>query len=490
MNTLLNSLIPTSAGGLFLAFLASVIVLYLSRKAAHNAINSLFGSLYSGFRLLSTATALSRKRLNERNREVLLNLGREHTERDIEKAFFEISKFVQKDLGGYPQLQRQMGEHITQIQDDYELSKEVPTTAPDWVDAVDAVTKIKNTENNPSLNSKILQQIHQSVEQQCKENLELYREERTQRYKLLKAMTPYWRKLAGSIDEVGARLQEIITRSQNIDMHMARYDEIITGTDKAERTLKASAITQFLIAFIVIAIAVGGAFFNFHLIALPMSEMVGSIQRIGGVKVADLAALVIICLEVTAGIFLLESLRITKLFPLIGSMDDKIRRVILIASALVLVTLAGTESALAFMRDQIASDLAALRTSLSGSEASHASASTGGISEWIPLVANMILGFVLPLALTMVAIPLEYLLQTGRTVFGSMFEIFLNTLTVIFRVLAIVFRQIGKLTVSLYDIFIAAPLWIETIVSNQLNKQREFEPENQNFLPAHEETRN
>lgn len=488
MNTLLDNLIPTSAGGLFLSFLGIVVVLYLSRSAAHNAIRSLFGSLYSGFRLLSYATLRSQKRLNERNREVLLNLGREHTERDIDKEFFEISKFVQKDLGGYPQLQRQMSEQITQIQDDYELSKEVPTAAPDWVDAVEAVSKIKSTENNPSLNSKILQQIHQSVEQQYKENLDSYREDRTERHKILKNMTPYWRKLAGSISDVGTRLEEITTRSQKIDAHMARYEDIVSGTDNAERTLKASSITQFLIAFIVITIAVGGAFFNFHLIALPMSEMVGSIQRVGGVKVADLAALVIICLEVTAGIFLLESLRITKLFPLIGSMDDKVRRFILIASASVLIILAGTESALAFMRDQIAGDLAALRASLSGGDVSGVEA--GGINEWIPLLANMILGFVLPLALTMVAIPLEYMLQTGRTVFGSFIELFLNMLTVIFRVLALACRYAGKLTTNLYDILIAAPLWVEAVVLNQWKKKEISEPEDPDFLTVQNDYKN
>ncbi|WNO10323.1 hypothetical protein [Teredinibacter sp. KSP-S5-2] len=470
MAQILNQLLPSTTGGFILWFLTAVVVLYFSRSAAHQAIRALFGSLYSGLRLGSVALVHARKQLRERNRDVLLNLGREHTERDLEKEFFEISKFVQKDLGGYPQLQRQISEQISQIQDDYEQSKEVPMAAPDWVDAVEAVSKIKNTDNNPSLNSKILEQIHQSVQQQYKENLEAYREEKSARNKSLKTMTPYWRKLAYSVDEVGVRLKEIVTRSQNIDMHMEKFDEIVHGTDKAEQSLKASAITQFLIASIVIAIAAGGAFFNFHLIALPMSEMVGSLQRIGGVKVADLAALVIICLEVTAGIFLLESLRITKLFPLIGSMDDKVRRFILYAAASVLLILAGTEAALAFMRDQIAGDLAALRASLSGSEATQVH--SGGINEWIPLTANMILGFVLPLALTMVAIPLEYMLQTGRTVIGGLLEWVLNSIAVVLRVVATTVRYTGKVVIHAYDILIAAPLWIESMVLKRTQQTR------------------
>ncbi len=461
MNTLLGSL---SLGTILVIVLGSVVVLYLARNSAHQAISSLFRMLYTGLRFGAVTTRRTSERLHARNREVLLNLGREQTERDLEKEFFEISKFVQRDLGGYPQLQKQIQQHITQIQDDYAKSGDVPQASPDWVEAIEAVAHLKANEKTPAINVKILEQIHKSAEQQHAENLKTYRQETSNRHRILKAMTPYWRKLAYSVDEVGGRLKEIVTRSKNIDAHMARYDAIVAGTDSAERSLKASAITQFLIALIVIVIAVGGAFFNFHLIALPMSEMVGSVQRIAGVKVADLAALVIICLEMTAGIFLLESLRITKLFPLIGAMDDRIRRIILISAATVLIVLACTESALAFMRDQIAADLAALRASLAGTpgESSH----VGGVNQWIPLAANMTLGFILPLALTMVAVPLEYLLQTGRTVFGGLLEILLNAFAMLLRILANVAKQTGKIIISLYDLFIAGPLWIESVIQN------------------------
>ena len=466
MTTFIQSLSP---GAVITILLGSVIALYLARKAAHQAINSLFRLVSSGFRLGATATRKSAQRLHQRNREVLLSLGREQTERDLEKEFFEINKFVRKDLGGYPQVQKQIQEHITKIQDDYARTGEVPQESPDWIEAVDAVSKLKTSEKTPAINVKVLEQIHSSAQQQHNENLQSYRQETSRRHSILKSMTPHWRKLAYSVDEVGVKLKEIVTRSQNIDNHMSKYKEIIASTDSAERALKASAITQFLIASIVILVAIGGAFFNFHLIALPMSEMVGSVHRVGGVKVADLAALVIICLEVTAGIFLLESLRITKLFPLISSMDDRVRRTIMVSAATVLLVLACTESALAFMRDQIAADLAALRSSLAGTESS--SHEGAAINQWIPMAANMILGFILPLALTMVAIPLEYLLQTGRTVFGSLAEIILNTIAVILRIIGNATKHLGKIVISLYDLFIALPLWVEAIWSKRSREE-------------------
>jgi len=462
----IHSLFALDSWGTFLVLLiGGTLILYLAREPAHRALNALFGGLTAGLKLASKALQRSRILLAKRNRDVLLAQGREQAERDLEKEFFEINKFVQRDLGGYPQLQRQMQEQVTQIQDDYEQSREIPLAQPDWLEAVESIAKLKGGDKSAGASVKILEQIHQSAEQQHKQTLVTYRKASAARHNILKSMTPYWRKLAYSVDEVGERLKEIVTRSQNIDNQMLRFNDIVAGTDKAERALKASAITQFLIASLVIAVAAGGAFFNFHLIALPMSEMVGSVQRIGGVKVADLAALVIICLEVTAGIFLLESLRITKLFPLIGSMDDRIRRTIMISAAVVLLVLASTEAALAFMRDQIAGDLANLRASLAGLEGETAVPSS--INEWIPLAANMVLGFILPLALTMVAIPLEYLLQTGRSVFGSALEIVLGSVATLLRILSAVMRRVGTIMVSFYDLLIAAPLWVESLINNR-----------------------
>ena len=48
-----------------------------------------------------------------------------------------------------------------------------------------------------------------------------------------------------------------------------------------------------------------------------MSEMFGGADYIGPYKTSDVAGLVIILIELTMGLFLLESLRITRLFSAI-----------------------------------------------------------------------------------------------------------------------------------------------------------------------------
>ena len=76
---------------------------------------------------------------------------------------------------------------------------------------------------------------------------------------------------------------------------------------------------------LVLLVAIGGATINFSLIARPMAEMVGGTSLIGGFRTAHIAALVIIMVEISMGLFLMESLRITRLFLVIGALPDKMR---------------------------------------------------------------------------------------------------------------------------------------------------------------------
>src|SRR5690625_6517618 len=85
-----------------------------------------------------------------------------------------------------------------------------------------------------------------------------------------------------------------------------------------------------------------------------MSEMVGGASYIGSVRTSDVAALVIIMVEITMGLFLLEALQITRLFPVIGSLDDTMRKRMAIAAFTILVIFASIEASLAYMRDLLA----------------------------------------------------------------------------------------------------------------------------------------
>ena len=230
--------------------------------------------------------------------------------------------------------------------------------------------------------------------------------------------------------------------------------------------LASSAMTQFIISGFALLIAFGGVTINFNLIALPMSEMVGGGSYIGPFKTADVAALVIILVEVAMGLYLMESLRITKLFPVIGSMDDRMRTKMIWVTFGILLILACVESALAFMRDQIAADMQALRQSLVAAQIS------GPVGSWIPTAGQMVLGFILPFALTFVGIPLESFVQSSRTVMGSIVAGLLRGLAFLLRLIGSIAYHLGQVLVNLYDLLVFPPLWIEGLFHDKAHQTK------------------
>jgi len=76
----------------------------------------------------------------------------------------------------------------------------------------------------------------------------------------------------------------------------------------------------------------------------------------------------------------------------------------------------------------------------------------------------MILGFTLPFALAFVAIPLEYFVQSARTVFGAGLVLAIRALALVLRAIGSTVKQLGNAVCLLYDAAIFAPLLIERAV--------------------------
>jgi hypothetical protein len=186
-----------------------------------------------------------------------------------------------------------------------------------------------------------------------------------------------------------------------------------------------------------------------------MSEMVGGGSYIGSWKTSDVAALVIILVEVAMGLYLMESLRITRLFPVIGQMDDRTRVRMAWVTFSILLVLAGIESSLALMRDRIAADMMALRQSLAAVEPVETPTSM------IPTVGQMVMGFILPFALMFVGIPLETFVNSSRNVLGAGLALLLRATAFCLRLLGNAAAAVAELMVHLYDVVIFLPLWLD-----------------------------
>ncbi len=452
----------------FLSMLIWIVLLlaalYFARKPFHRAMGSLSRIIYNAMRLTAASVTSAEKRLVQRNREVLMSAGLESAERLVEREFDRINAAVVRDLEGYPNLQRQLSEMTSRLDEDYSQSSDVPPELPNWIPIIESIASIKHS--GDSMVANMLGEINRTLTEQHKASIENHRNASAARHAILNKMLPAWRKVQKTLNDVGKSIGNLNQRAKSIDRYMDEYEQIRLQTDKAARMLSSSSLTQFFISGLVLMIAFGGALINFNLIALPMSEMVGGASYIGPYKTSDVAGLVIILIELTMGLFLMESLRITRLFPIIGSMDDKMRLRMIWITFTLLAILAGVESALAFMRDRIAQDMEALRQTLAGVEQATAATSM------IPTVGQMIMGFILPFALAFVAIPLESFVSSSRTVLGIVAAGALRMLAFFLRLIGNLGYYTGRLIINLYDLIIFPSIWLEGVLTGSKGKRR------------------
>jgi ribosomal protein L20 len=437
--------------------------LYLARSTAHNTILAAARGLHHGFRVASKAVTRSEKNLETRNRDVLLAAGREAKERIIEREFDRINETVRKDLANYSSLHRGLSEAIDRIEKDHQEAVDVPPDPPGWVKAVEAVAEMDARDGRAHIGD-ILSDIHKSLVKAHKEAMKAYHGASAKRHNLLRRMRPDWRRIQQNIAAVGKNVDSLLARSVTIDRHMEEYEDMVRGHDRAVSVLSSSSLVNFFVSAFVLAVAIGGATINFSLIARPMAEMVGGTNLIGGFRTADIAALVIIMVEISMGLFLMESLRITRLFPVIGALPDKTRVRMVWITFTILFLLASVEAGLAYMREVLLQDELATSSLLRGD-----AITASGEFMWITTAAQMGMGFILPFALVFVAIPLETFVHSLRTVAGLVAISALRALSLLLRLAGNLSLHVGALLRHLYDIPLFVPLWLEERLSRGEN---------------------
>ena len=151
----------------------------------------------------------------------------------------------------------------------------------------------------------------------------------------------------------------------------------------------------------------------------------------------------------------MESLRITRLFPVIGALPDKTRVRMIWITFSILFLLASVEAGLAYMREVLLHDELATSALLRG----EISATATSQYMWITTAAQMGMGFILPFALTFVAIPLETFVHSLRTVVGLVAIGFLRLVALLLRMLAGACRQVAVVVTQFYDLPLFIPLW-------------------------------
>jgi hypothetical protein len=445
---------------------ALVIAMYGARVAAHRVIQSIAKALTQACKLTADAIRGVQNRLTDRTRDILLSEGLQEAERQIEQEFSRIASSVERDLGAYPALHRILADQVQRIDEDYRKATDAPPALEGWKQTIQAAGELTKTVGSPTAAGKAVDALRETVEKVHDEALDVYRASSRKRHRLLAKMVPAWRSMDTTLTRVETAVTGILERSRHLDDLMRGYRDIASKSDAAERALATSSLTQFATSALVLAIALLGGFINFHLIALPMSEMVGATSRIGSMPTSDVAAVVIILIGITMGLFLMESLRITRLFPVVGRLERRSRARMAWATFAILFVLAGIEASLAYMRDMLAADSIALTQTVAG-----------GVVQrpefmWIPSIGQMVMGFTLPFALTFVAIPLESFVHAGRIVLAQVIAGILRFLA--FAVLLVGFsaEHVGKALKDIYDMIVFLPLKVEELVVDARSRAR------------------
>jgi len=451
---------PESRGlSLLVLWVLSVLFLWAAREPMLQMLKGLGRGLESGFTSVSQWCAAAAERQEKRCREALLAAGELELHGRMERELHRIDASFTDKLGHYATLHRRLDDLLLRLDGDYQNCGEAPPAAPGWTAAVEAVSAIPAA-SDPNV-QKVLAGIHDSLDESAKRALALHRDETAKRHRLLGRMRPDWKQVRGLL----ARMQEIVARSLQVTARVDRcvdeFQALVGARESSAQALGFSPVKPFLVSLLVLGVALGGAFINFQLIALPMSELVPAGARIGGIPVATVSALVIVLMETALGIFVMDMLEITDLFPKLASLPIGRRRLILGIGLAGLFFLAGVESSLAVLREQIVEADAALKLSLAGATEAVVSAP---VRSAIPVVGQAVLGFVLPWILAMVAIPLESLLDSSRLMAARLGVVALHGLGHLAGAFAHGARTLTVAGPSLYDVYVSIPLRVERML--------------------------
>jgi hypothetical protein len=235
---------------------------------------------------------------------------------------------------------------------------------------------------------------------------------------------------------------------------MTQYLSLRADPEAGVRRLTSSSTVQFVGSGFLMLIALGGVVINFNLIALPLSEITGKASHIGPFPTANVAALVIVLTECSLGLLFMEALRITRLFPQVASLDDRLRGYLLWSSLVLLCGFAGIGAGIAYLQD-------ALAAAGGGLDAGGVETAARSGRDLVASISHMALAFILPFTLSFAAIPLVVFVRSSRTVLGFVSAWLLQVVVFALRLLGHLVYYSGRFLEAVYDLVIAPFLWVE-----------------------------
>lgn len=456
-------LLPEMPGvSIAVLIVASMIFLFFAREPVHKMIQAISDATAGGLRKLAEWTKHTAQAMREKDRRVLLESGVAKIQGEILQEFAKIDMTNTKSLAGYPKIQLKLDDSISQIERDYEECGQVTPEAPGWSEVIDSISKAKGSASDRII-EKMLAEIHKSALDGEKKALAEFREVSAKRHKILGTMAPVWKRVEKLGKEVSSQVEKVMENSRNIEKYMTQYEKISAAEPESIDLLSSKVTKLFIISLIVIFVGLVGAFINFNLIALPMSELVPAGVRVAGMAVSEVSALVIVALELVLGIFLFEAIGVTHTFPQIANMTRGKRRIILFGCLFGLLFLSSVEASLAVLRENLAEAKTALDISLAGGSATV----SDNINSKITVIGQALLGFVLPWILAVIAIPLEMFIEASQHAFAKMYTLFITLLCHLATAIAFLIEGFFNVLMHVFDIYIILPVHMSRLFTRK-----------------------
>lgn len=410
-----------------------IITMFFIRESAQQLILQISYLLKRQLRLMSKWCESAYKSLQKRNFQVTKALEEELLQRRIERDFLAVEGMVVKDLSHYQSLAADIMLFKSDIDADYSRSGEVPPPQPDWLAALESVSELEKSGDRSKAMVKILADMRKTVEQHHKEVMREYRWTVGRRHKVLAGLQPQLRKLSKLFSNIDNKAETLSMRLKRVDQHMSHYEQLLKSNNHGFRS---SLFVRFFFASLFLSVSIVAAVCAAAILSPSISSLFDG--KVLGLPLAQVLAALMVSMLVVATALITESLRITRMFPLLMASTRRGRRVLTGTGVVLLCTIFGTAMSLA-TQGMLYADFMQM-----------------GASQ---IITGLVLCALL-LAAAAGTLSLEYVVTTARPIFGTFAQLSLQVTAFMMRALSSLAGILGKIIVLVYDVIIFIPLRI------------------------------
>ncbi|MFP4079140.1 MAG: hypothetical protein ACLFTM_00630 [Ectothiorhodospira sp.] len=426
---------------------------YAARPWSHRLIRRATRALGLLLRHAARSTQRARLRLRRWYLRYLRGVEMRRLEGRLDRAYQGIHLRVNRDLGGFPALERRILRQIETLEQDYHSARDQVPEEPAWVRTANALAAAP-PKADPRV-GQILEEIHDSMARAGREAMEEYRRASQSRLETLKGLLPAWRALGDRLQQLEHAVRGLSEQTRHLDAMVGRYRRLRRGATPA-RTLTLASAGLLAVTAAVMALQGLSAGVLFFLVEPPMAQVLGDGTPGAGADLGPWAVGALILAVVLGGAMVTEARQVSHLIPGFSAMDPRGRSrtvalglVLVGLSVLLCGLLAATREVHALQTDPLGLLLEAEPEPLES------------VEDWFSTFTRLFLGILLPLPLALVALPLQVFLQSVAVVVGGLAVMVMALVATLLSWMALAAYLSGAMLRALYEFFIFIPLLLE-----------------------------